>query len=145
MLNPFAEVNWKPGPAEKRKFAKSLVIGFPVLALVFTLANLLTRHPWTPFYLRLGAIGFVAGVVLWLVPAIAKPFYLAWYFVASCVGFVVGNVLLSIFFFVVVTPIGLLMRAAGRLSLRKGFDRKAATYWRDAEKVVDLKRYYRQF
>ena len=145
MLNPFSEVNWKPGIEEKRKFAISLVIGFPSLALFFSLVTWLTRHAWNPFFPWLGAVGFVVGVALWLLPAIAKPFYLAWYFIASCMGFVIGNLLLSAFFFIVVTPIGLLMRAVGRLSLQKGVDRKAATYWHDAEKGIDLKRYYRQF
>jgi hypothetical protein len=145
MLNPFTEVNWKPGLEEKRKFAKSLVIGFPSLALFFSTVNWLTRHPWNPFFLRLGVIGLAAGVVLWLLPAISKPFYLVWYFIASCMGFVIGNLLLSAFFFIIVTPIGLLMRGVGRLSLRKGFDKKTATYWCDAEKMVELKRYYRQF
>ena len=145
MLNPFSEVNWKPGLVEKRKFALSLVIGFPVLAGVFSLASWLTRHAWNPFFLRLGAVGLVAGVLLWLLPGIAKPFYLAWYFVASCIGFVIGNLLLSAFFFLVVTPIGFALRLSGRLSLRKGFDKKAVSYWHDAEKGIDLKRYYRQF
>jgi len=145
MLNPFTEINWKPGLEEKRKFARSLVIGFPSLAVFFSLVTFLTRHTWNPFFLRLGVIGFAVGVALWLLPMIAKPFYLAWYFIACCMGFVIGNLLLSLFFFIIITPIGLLMRGAGRLSFRKGFDKNAGSYWVEAEKVVDLKRYYRQF
>ena len=34
MVNPFKEVNWNPGPQERRKFALSLVIGFPCIAVV---------------------------------------------------------------------------------------------------------------
>ncbi|MEI8341464.1 MAG: hypothetical protein WCH43_08030 [Verrucomicrobiota bacterium] len=145
MLNPFTEVNWKPGLAEKRKFAVSLIIGFPSLAAFFSLVNWLSGHPVKPFFLYLGGIGFAVGVVLWLLPALAKPFYLVWYFIASCMGFVIGNLLLSLFFFIIISPIGLLVRSLGRLSLRKGFDKQSSSYWCDAEKVVDLKRYYRQF
>jgi hypothetical protein len=93
----------------------------------------------------LGAIGLAVGLVLRLTPSIAKPFYVVWYFLACCVGFVVGNILVAALYYIVVTPLGLLLRAMGKLSLRKGVDKTAATYWRDAEKAVDLARYYRQY
>ncbi len=145
MMNPFTEVNWKPGPREKRSFAKSLVIGFPAIALFFSLVNWLARHTWKPFFLWLGVIGFAIGVILWLLPAIAKPFYLVWYFIACCMGFVIGNLLFGIFFFLIFTPIGLVMRRRGKFSKSMVFDKKSATYWQDVPKVTDLARYYRQF
>jgi hypothetical protein len=144
-MNPFTEVNWKPGLAEKRKFAVSLMIGFPALAIFFSLVNWITGHPWKPFYLHLGVFGFLAGLILWLLPAIAKPFYLVWYFIACCMGFVIGNVLLSAFYLVIITPIGFVMRKCGALSLKKGFDKSAATYWSDVKKTIDSKQYYHQF
>jgi hypothetical protein len=103
------------------------------------------RHAWKPFFLWLGVIGLAVGVVLWLLPQIARPFYRAWYFIACCMGFVVGNTVLSLFYFLVFTPIGLALRAASRLSLRKQPDKLRTTYWADAEKEVDSSRYYRQF
>src|ERR1041384_3282186 len=97
MLNPFAEINWKPDLRERRKFALSLIIGFPSIALVFFLMGGLVKHNWhpKPFILYLAAIGGGIGVVLWLIPQIAKPFYLVWYFIAGCMGFVMGNVIFS--------------------------------------------------
>jgi magnesium-transporting ATPase (P-type) len=145
MMNPFTEVDWNPDRAGRRKFAVSLIIGFPVIAVIFSLITWLVRHAWKPFFLWLGAIGFAAGVVLWLLPQISKPFYLAWYFLACCMGFVVGNLVLSLFYFLIFTPIGLALRAAGRLSLRKQPDKIRTTYWSDAEKEIDSSRYYRQF
>ncbi len=145
MVNPFKEINWNPSPAECWKFAKSLIIGFPAIAIFFSIVGRLTTHTWNPFFLWLGTVGFAVGLMLWLLPIIARPFYLVWYFIACCMGFVMGNVLLSAFYFLVLTPLGSMMRMAGRDPLKKKFDRKATTYWRDAEKVVDLNRYYRQF
>jgi len=145
MMNPFKDVNWNPDLEDKRKFAVSLIIGFPSLALFFLLVTWISSHTWKPFFLWLGVVGFAAGVILWLLPAIAKPFYLAWYFIACCMGIVIGNVLLSVFYYCVLTPIGLLMSSLGKLSLKKGFDKSASTYWTDVEKKVDFKRYYRQF
>ena len=145
MMNPFKEVNWNPSLPERRKFAVSLIIGFPCVALVLSLINWAAHHAWKPFFLWLAVVGFAVGVVLWLVPQIAKPFYLLWYFIACCMGIVIGNVLFAVFFYLVFTPMGLALRATGRKVFTKGFDKTRATYWQDAEKVVDLRRYYRQF
>src|ERR1043166_8992129 len=68
MVNPFKEVNWKPGLADLRKFARSLVIGFPCVAVVLLLAGRL--HSQTGAWnfrppLLVGGIG-VAFVRLFL-------------------------------------------------------------------------------
>ncbi len=145
MINPFKDTNWNPGPAEKRKFATSLVIGFPILAAVFALLGWLRTGTLPGWTLWLALIGAGLGVVLWIVPQIARPFYLVWYFAACCMGIVISNVLIAAFFYLVFTPIGLFMRTIGRDPLQKRFDRTRATYWRDVEKVVDGERYFRQF
>ena len=145
MINPFKDTNWNPDLAERRSFAKSLIIGFPALAAIFTLTVWLKTHTlssWTPW---LAAIGTGAGVIFWLLPQIAKPFYLVWYFAACCIGIVVSNLLIAAFFYLVITPFGLLMRAFGRDSMKRKWDRSAATYWCEAEKIVDSKRYFGQF
>jgi hypothetical protein len=143
-MNPFSEVNWNPDLAERRKFAKSLIIGFPALAAFFSLVVWFAKHMWNPFFLWLGVIGFAVGLVLLSLPSIARPFYVVWYFIACCFGFVIGNIMLMAFYYFIITPIGLVLRGFGKLSLQKGFDRNASTYWRDVQKNVDLNSYYRQ-
>ena len=36
MINPFSEVNWNPDRPARKKFAVSLIIGFPAIAVVFS-------------------------------------------------------------------------------------------------------------
>ncbi len=146
MVNPFKEVNWNPGPQERRKFALSLVIGFPCIAVVLLLLGWLRGKGWNlPLAAEVGGGGLAVGLLLLALPQIARPIYVGWYFVACCIGTVVGNLALGIVFFVLVTGLGLLMRALGRRPLRKTFDKRAATYWQDPEQVDDPNRYYRQF
>lgn len=145
MVNPFKDTNWNPDTAARRSFAKSLVIGFPILAIVFSLLGFWRTGSvptWTPW---LAGIGAGLGVVFWLVPQIAKPFYLAWYFLACCMGIVISNLLLMTFYYTVITPIGLIMRLLGRDPMERRLDRSATTYWVDAEKSVEAERYFRQF
>ena len=145
MINPFKDTNWNPDLAERRKFARSLVIGFPALAVVFALVALVKTHAFATWTVWLALIGAGAGVVFWVVPQIARPFYLAWYFLACCIGIVVSNVLLAAFYYLVITPVGLLMRAIGRDPMERRLDPAAGSYWREAEKGVDPRRYFRQF
>ena len=146
MLNPIKEVNWQPDTAARRVFAKSLMIGFPCLATLFLFAGRLKSGAWNPaFPLQLATIGASAGALFWLAPAIAKPFYVVWYALACCIGFVVGNVVLALVFYALVTGIGLLKRLGGGQPIRKTPDPRAKTYWLDAPPASNPQRYYSQF
>ncbi|HJT79783.1 MAG TPA: SxtJ family membrane protein [Chthoniobacterales bacterium] len=145
MINPFADVNWNPDLAERRKFATSLIVGFPIVAAILTAIWLVRGHSWNRFALWLGGIGLAIGILLWLIPQIARPLYVVWYALACSIGIVVANLLFSAFYYLLLTPIGLCLRATRSLSFRKGFSRDQDTYWKDVTPVTDLRRYYRQF
>ncbi|MEW6307279.1 MAG: hypothetical protein AB1705_27815 [Verrucomicrobiota bacterium] len=146
MINPFKEVNWNPDLAARKSFARSLVIGFPIVAVVLYLIRWLAlgiKDPTVPLWI--GGAGFAAGVVFWVLPQIAKPFYLVWYGLACCIGLVISNVILTVFYYTLMTLIGLLLRIMGKDPLQKSFNRNAKTYWHDAPQTNDPARYYQQF
>lgn len=146
MVNPFKEVDWNPDVAGRRSFAKSLIIGFPCVALVFLLVLRIKHGTWeADLPLRVALIGAAAGVLFHGLPVLAKPFYLVWYAVACCIGLVMGNVLLGMVFYVFVSGIALVMKLAGRDPLRRRLDRTAESYWQQAEQPEDARRYYSQF
>lgn len=146
MVNPFKEVNWKPGVAELRTFARSLIIGFPCVAVVLFLVLRWRSGVWDPETpLWVGGVGVGVGVLLYLVPAVARPFHLVWYGAACSIGLVVSNLLLASVYYFVVTVIGVLKRAAGRRVIRKKVDKSASTYWVDVEKPSSPDRYFSQF
>src|SRR3954471_16196824 len=128
MINPFQDVDWNPGLREKRKFALSLIIGCPSVALLLFLLRRITSGQWhSSPAVWIAGIGAGMGLALWLLPVVAKPFYVAWYFLARCIGIVLANLLFMIFFFAIVTPVGLLRRTFGRDPLNKGLDRTVST------------------
>jgi hypothetical protein len=146
MINPFHEIDWNPDRAKRRSFAVSLMVGFPIVGMLLLLVGYLRGHGWNlPLALGVGGAGAVAGAVFWLLPGIARPFYVSWYFIACCIGIVVGNVLMGTIFYVFVAGLGLVMRLVGRQGLRKTGDRAAATYWLDAGPRPARARYFRQF
>jgi len=144
MINPFREVHWNPGLAGRRAFAKSIAVGFPLIALVLGTLGFFRTHAWPPWTAWLACIGFASGIALWLAPQIARPFYVVWNALGCCIGFVMSNVAVTAVYFLVVTPIGLALRVLGRDPLRRRFERERASYWEDAEKTGDAERYFRQ-
>ncbi len=146
MFNPFREINWRPSLAERRAFGRSLMIGFPSLAVALLLAARVWSGTWRVIpFLWLGGCGMAAGGLFVAVPLLARPFYLLWYFLACCIGTVIGNTLLAAFYLLIVTPVGVTMRVFGRQAVFKTFDRNAGSYWVNVEKADDVKDYYRQF
>jgi hypothetical protein len=64
---------------------------------------------------------------------------------ACCVGFVIGNLVMAVIFYGLVTSTGLIRRLVGRRSIRKAPDPGLGSYWMSVQSVVDKKRYYNQF
>lgn len=147
MINPFKEINWKPDRAELRKFGWSLIIGFPIIALIFFSVAAITAQalPSPRFFLLLGGIGAGVGLVSLLVPALAKPFYTIWYGFAGCVGIVMANLLFMLLYYGLFTPFGLFMRLIKRDALDLKRDRDATTYWKDAPPERPATHYFRQY
>ena len=146
MLNPFKEVNWSPDIAARRAFAKSLMIGLPIVAVVFALLRWWKTGVWDSHSAVIfGGAGFAVGALFYAVPAIVWPFYVVWYGFACCMGFVVGNVVMALIFYGLVTGIGLAKRLFGAPAIRKAPSSEAKTYWLDAPAMPDPKRYFSQF
>ena len=146
MINPFKDVDWNPDRAGRRRFAVSLMIGFPVIALLLLVVGFIRSgrlEVATPAVIA-GA-GLLAGLVFWLIPAIARPFYVTWYALACAVGLVVSNVLMGAIFYVVFTGTGMAMRLLGRRPLKTTVDKAASTYWERVDRQPEPGRYFRQF
>lgn len=85
----------------------------------------------------------VLGAVL---PRSLKYVYVAWMSLAFVLGFIVAHVILTLFFYLVVTPIGLAARLAGKDFLGLKRDRNAPSYWLPrADKPKSAADYERQF
>jgi len=147
MINPFKEINWKPSRADLRKFAVSLIIGFPCIAAAFFLARWAADRsmPAPSFFVLLGGIGAGTGILCLAAPVIARPLYHVWYALAACVGIVMANLLFTVVYYALFVPLGLFMRLKGRDVLGLKFKRGTDTYWREAPPAAESTEYFRQF
>lgn len=79
-----------------------------------------------PYFMAPGALLFLFGAIA---PRGLRIPYLAWMGLAFSLGLIVTTVLLTVFYFVVITPFGLVARAFGKDFLTRTFDPRAASYW----------------
>ncbi len=132
-------INWNPDARELRKFGVAMIVGFGAIGTLFLL---LFDRPEA----AIGCYGFgaVAGALGLTGAKVALPIYWAWMAVAYVMGNIISRVLLVLFFYLLITPMGLLRRffAEDTLQLKR---RAVSTYWRDVPPVKDKARYERQF
>ena len=92
------------------------------------------------------AAGVVA--VYYVVPPLRKWLYLGWMYAAFPIGWTISHVVLALVYYLVFTPIGLIMRLLGHDPLHRKFDRQATTYWTPHDPSGEARaggRYFRQF
>ena len=99
-----------------------------------------TSWPWV-----LGA-AVLLGVVALAAPVSLKPFYRVWMIFALITGWVMTRVVLTLVYYLVLTPIGLLGKAFGEQFLHLVRSKETATYWvRRTGPAPEKRDYERQF
>ncbi len=133
-----------PGKKDLRSFAWVVGGAFVVFWAVFAwvLPTLLDKGGNYPL---LAAIGVVLALVGTVAPMILKPLYYGWMSLAFTLGFVMTRVILTIFFFLVLTPVGLVMKLIGRDALERKLDPGAESYWIDKEYPIPDRSRYEKF
>lgn len=66
--------------------------------------------------LMVPSIAVLVLVIVW--PTIFRPFAMLWFGLSNILGTIVSKIILTILFFLIVTPVGLFMRALGKDSMR---------------------------
>ena len=84
-------------------------------------------------------------LVGWVRPGLLRWPYLGLTLLTRPIGWLVGNVLLALVYYLVVTPIGLALRLRRYDPLNLSFDREAETYWEPYNPDQGTERYLKQF
>jgi hypothetical protein len=77
-------------------------------------------------------------------PRWIRPVFVTWMRLAYPIGWTVSHLMLATIYYLVITPIGLVMRLLGRDPLQRRWDRQASTYWVAHNPGGDMARYFRQ-
>lgn len=125
-----------------RKTGKAFLIAGTVIAAILFWKHGLDGVSWRWF--------LAGGIALYGISIVAypvmKPIHIGWMKFAQILGWVSTHIVLSIFFYLILTPGGLVTRILGKDLLDQKFDRSAKTYWRKRESTAfDPKRMENQF
>jgi len=91
-------MKWKP----KHTSLVVIAFGFAVFYLIF-------RKEWMLVPIGMSLVGF-------LIAPMGEFIHLCWMMIAKVLGYINGRILLSVIFFVFLTPIALIMRLLGKSS-----------------------------
>ena len=129
----------KTGDRDLRKFG--LMVGGVFAALGILM--LLRHKAHYPYFLLPGTVLVLFGAIL---PRALKWIYIAWMSVAFVLGFVMAHLILAVLFYLILTPLGLVARLAGKDFLSLKLDRAAKSYWIPrAQNSKSASDYERQF
>ena len=95
----------------------------------------------------LWALGLLFGALAFAVPAARRWLYFAWTYATFPIAWSLSQLILVCIYFMIATPIALLLRALRIDPLQRRIDKAAPTYWiaRDHRAESDAERYFRQF
>lgn len=135
------EVNWSPNRRQLKGFG---IIALIASAVISVLLYLLKGVPlyWVFVVFILGLIIFISS---FLYIKLTRIIYVGMTAATFPIGYIVGFVLLAGFYFLVLTPIGIIFSLIGRDPLCRRFDSNKKSYWLEHKLPESLERYFQQF
>ena len=131
--------NIKGTKKELKKFGLTMGALFLFLGIVLCVKG----RPIYPYGIVLALAFMFLGL---LIPHLLKPFHFLWMALATVMGVVMTRIILVLLFYLIVTPVGIIMRLARQDSLNQIILKESESYWvKKEKKKIDNKDYERQF
>lgn len=120
---------------EKKEVRKFGVIAFLFFGGLFGLSFWLGKPIPTCFF---GFLSFI-GLAFILFPKGLQPVYSGWLKISHFIGKSITIVVLTLAYYVVITPSGMIKRIIGGRPIPLKFDKKSPSYWIDRTEPVQSK------
>ena len=148
-MSRMIEINLKPDLRTLRQFGFIAVAGFAFLAvlawteaLVFSFGLGLAR----PYVAGgLVAVGVLSLLLSLIYPRANLGLYLGLTVIAYPIGFVLSYVVMGTLFFLVITPMGLVLRLLGRDPMERRMLPESESYWVEGRRQRPSESYFKQF
>ena len=123
--------NIKESKKDLRKFGLTIGIVLVLLAAILFFVGKSTYITW-------GIIGIVFILTGLIFPVILKPLNKMWMGLAIILGWIMTRVILSILFYLALTPLRVIAGVFGKKFLDSKIDPKAETYWEKERKKLSI-------
>jgi hypothetical protein len=142
-------LNFSPDDRLLRQFGFIGLFGFGLLAgaaayekLIFSMGLGAAR---LPVAVTLGSLAGCCLLFSLVRPRLNKALYVGLSVLTYPIGLVVSYLIMATLFFLVIGPIGFLVRTFGADPMQRRLERGAVSYWTRIERKNDSERYFRQF
>jgi hypothetical protein len=127
--------NIRQDTSEFRKFGITFGVVFTIIGLFLFRKN----NTYACLAFLTAAVFYLTGLIF---PAALKGLYIVWMRLAAALGFVMTRVILTILFYLIVTPLGWSARISGKEFLDLKIDKNARSYWKARDSVARVKEDY---
>jgi hypothetical protein len=132
-------INIKETKKDLRKFGLTVggvLLGISILLFYF-------EKPTAIYFTIIGGFLFISGLVI---PQILKPLNKIWMGLAIILGFFMSRIIITVLFYIALTPISIIAKLVGKKFMILKFDRSINTYW-EKRTIIQKKQidYERQF
>lgn len=129
------------GPVERRQLRSFGLLVGGIFCLIGLWPAIVRGQSLRSWALVLGGALVLLGSAA---PGSLGPIYRVWMLVGHVLGWINTKILLGVMFFVLIAPMGLVMRMTGRDPMRRGFDSTAKTYrvWRSPRPRTHMARQF---
>lgn len=134
---PLIDLNAPPSSSMRRWFGLSL--GLLLIIASFLLSDF---GQWLNLVLLIAGLAVAAVYYAWT--ASQQPIIRGWQYATYPIAFCVGHLLLGTIYFVVLTPIALILRATGHDPLNLKQEGRSSN-WNDRESTPTPDQYFKQF
>lgn len=148
-MSRLVEIDFNPDTKTLRQFGFIAFVGFGALAalayyekLVFAFGLGEARLATAASLAALGVLSLVLGLVA---PRANRLLYVGLSLLAFPIGFVLSYVIMGALYFLIIGPIAIVLRIAGRDPMSRARDPQAASYWTPARPARDKESYFHQY
>lgn len=148
-MSRLVEIDFNPDTKTLRQFGVIAFVGFGALSalayyekLVFAFGLGDARLAVAASLAALGLLALVLGLVA---PRANRLLYVGLSLLAFPIGFVLSYVIMGALYFLIIGPIAVALRLAGRDPMRRARDPQAASYWTPARPARDKETYFHQY
>ena len=134
------KVNKDPSTRDLRQFAG---IWLPLACLIIGWMIQRRTGEWT-VSLVIWAVCAAMALAGLAQPKLIKPVFVGMMYAVFPIGFVLSYCILAIVYYLVITPVGLIMRLVGYDPMERKLDRETDTYWKVRDNTQNASQYFRQ-
>ncbi len=122
MIEEIKQIATNHNKKEFRKFGITIGVFLILVGLVLFLRR-------SDYAMTVGIIGIAFCAFGLILPVLLRPFYIIWMSFASVLGFIMTRVILSLVFYLIFTPVGLVLRLLRKDLLNRKIEPDKQSYW----------------